>query len=36
MKYLQHSKPGIAILLEEASESTAPDCIAFLPAAAHS
>jgi len=35
LNYLQHSKPGIAILLEEASESTAADCIAFLQAAAH-
>jgi sugar phosphate isomerase/epimerase len=34
MKYLLQSKPGISILLEEASEATAQECIAFLNAAA--
>jgi sugar phosphate isomerase/epimerase len=34
MKYLTQSKPGIAILLEEASEPTAEECIRFIHAAA--
>jgi len=34
MQYLQQSKPGISILLEEASEATATQCIAYVQAAA--
>lgn len=34
LQYLQQSKPGISILLEEASESTAEECIRFLQDAA--